>query len=403
MRTIAHIDADCFYVSCERIRYPSLIGKPVGVLGNQGSCVIARSYEMKAAGVKVAMPVRMAKQICPDAIYVKRDFEWYGVVSSHMRDILRRYCPHLEFYSVDECFMDFGEREKDLYALAKEMQARVLREAHVPVSIGFAPTRILAKIGSDKNKPFGITVMTPENLKQMLKETPVAEIHGVGRKLSSRLIVQGINTAYDYVKTPRHTIEKLLHKPGLEIWYELQGKSLLPIRTERPQRKVISRGGQLWGVQTDPKIIYGFLIRNVERFVESLWHYQMEIKNFITVLITDEGKAYQKEILFPDFTDDYPAIVDALKRGFLGTYRTGKSYSAVHLIATHLRGDEAKQMNLFAEKNERHEAVKAAKIKLSERYGPFALRSATSAFVPHVFADESSNYEICDIDGKICF
>lgn len=403
MRAIAHVDADCFYVSCERIRDPSLIGKPVGVLGNQGSCVIARSYEMKARGVTVAMPVRMAKNICPEAIYIKRDFEWYGVISHQIQEILQDYTPNVEFYSVDESFMDFGETDRDLYALAKDMQNRVLREAHIPVSIGFAQTRILAKIGSDKNKPFGITVMTPENLKQMLLETPVADIHGVGHRSASQLIAHGIHNAFDYVQTKRRLIRTMLHKPGEEIWYELQGKSILPIRNERAQRKTLSRGGQLWGVQKDPKIIYGFLIRNLERFVESLWHYQMEIKNFIVVMITDEGRAYQKEDVFSDFTDDYNVLIAALKKGFLANYRASKSYSAVHLISTQLRGQESKQLNLFTQKDPRRAALKAAKTGLSERFGPFALRSASSAFVPEVFADESSNYEICDIDGKVCF
>ncbi len=119
MRVIAHVDADCFYVSCERIRDASLIGKPVGVLGNQGSCVIARSYELKARGVTVAMPVRMARHLCPEAIYVKRDFELYGVISHQIQDILNRYTPHVEFYSVDESFMEFKDERRDLLTLAK--------------------------------------------------------------------------------------------------------------------------------------------------------------------------------------------------------------------------------------------------------------------------------------------
>src|SRR5262249_47101958 len=78
---VAHLDADCFYVSAERVRHPDLVGKPVGVLGNNGACVIAKSYEMKLAGVKTGMPIWDAKKLCPDGVYLKRDFHWYEVLS----------------------------------------------------------------------------------------------------------------------------------------------------------------------------------------------------------------------------------------------------------------------------------------------------------------------------------
>jgi hypothetical protein len=97
---------------------------------------------------------------------------------------------------------------------------------------------------------------------------------------------------------------------------------------------------------------------------------------------------FTKEDVFSDYTDDYNVLIAALKKGFLANYRASKSYSAVHLISTQLRGQESKQLNLFTQKDPRRAALKAAKVELSERFGPFTLRSATSAFVPHVFADE---------------
>ena len=115
MKIIAHVDADCFYVSCERVRDRSLIGKPVVVLGNQGACVIARSYEMKPFGVTVGMPIWKARQLCPEAVCVKRDFQWYGAVSHAMQDIFKSYSDRVEFYSVDESFIDFGNYEGDLF------------------------------------------------------------------------------------------------------------------------------------------------------------------------------------------------------------------------------------------------------------------------------------------------
>src|SRR5436309_4421568 len=101
---ISHLDADCFYVSAERVRDPFLHGKPVGVLGNQGACVIAKSYELKAAGVKTGMPIWDAKALCPHGVYVKRDFKWYEVLSRKMLDVVRTFSPRVEYYSIDEFF-----------------------------------------------------------------------------------------------------------------------------------------------------------------------------------------------------------------------------------------------------------------------------------------------------------
>jgi nucleotidyltransferase/DNA polymerase involved in DNA repair len=106
MSAIGHIDADCFYVSAERVRNYFLRNKPVGVLGNQGACVIAKSYEMKRAGVKTGMPIWDALKLCPLGVYVKRDFRWYEVLSRRMLDVVREFSPRVEYYSIDEFFFE---------------------------------------------------------------------------------------------------------------------------------------------------------------------------------------------------------------------------------------------------------------------------------------------------------
>src|SRR5262249_20955220 len=101
---VGHLDADAFYVNAERVRDSFLVGKQVAVLGNQGACVIAKSYEMKAAGVKTGEPIWEAKKKCPEGIFLKRDFRWYEVLSRAMHDTLCALSPTVEFYSVDEFF-----------------------------------------------------------------------------------------------------------------------------------------------------------------------------------------------------------------------------------------------------------------------------------------------------------
>ncbi len=159
---VGHLDADCFYVSAERARDPFLDGKPVGVLGNQGACVIARSYEMKAAGVAVAMPIWEALKKCPDGIYIKRDFQWYETLSRRMLEVVgdlarsRDRTRKVEYYSIDEFFFEVeplgGKTLEQTAALYRE---RVLKEVGVSVTVGIGRSRTLAKIIGKSVKPAG--------------------------------------------------------------------------------------------------------------------------------------------------------------------------------------------------------------------------------------------------------
>ena len=151
-RQIGHFDADCFYVSCERVRHPFLRGQQVGVLSNQGACVIAKSYELKARGIPTGMPIWEAIPRCPEAIFVKRDFEWYEVLSRQMLEIVREFRPAVEYYSIDEMFFD---AQKMGFAEAKELQQAILVRVGVPVSVGLSRSKTLAKLASSSGKPFG--------------------------------------------------------------------------------------------------------------------------------------------------------------------------------------------------------------------------------------------------------
>lgn len=128
MQVIAHLDADCFYVSAERVRSPALHRIPVGVCGNQGA-------EMKAAGVKTGVPIWDAVKLCPEGVYIKRDLAWYEVVSRQMLDAVREFSPEVQYYSIDEFF--FEASRVDPHAL----QAHILKTVVVPVTIGLSGAR----------------------------------------------------------------------------------------------------------------------------------------------------------------------------------------------------------------------------------------------------------------------
>ena len=138
-RLVGHIDADCYYVSAERVRFPFLLNKPVGVLGNQGACVIAKSYEMKAAGVQTGEPIWDALKKCPQAVYVKRDFRWYEVLSRAMLEAVRSFSPRVEYYSIDEFFFEAVPYQGlSLQGTAEALRDHLLATVRVPVTVGIA-------------------------------------------------------------------------------------------------------------------------------------------------------------------------------------------------------------------------------------------------------------------------
>jgi nucleotidyltransferase/DNA polymerase involved in DNA repair len=278
MRTphaIDHLDADCFYVSAERVRDRFLLGKPVGVLGNQGACVIAKSYEMKKAGVTTGMPIWEALRLCPLAVFVKRDFRWYEVLSRAMLAVVRTFSPRVEYYSIDEfAFEAVPLPGLSLLETAEALREAVRRQVGVPVTVGIGRTRTLAKLIADTAKPFGaLALADPDAERALLDRLPVTEISGIAARRSARLEPYGITNCLDLALADRRLVRHLLTRVGEALWYELNGNPVMPLHTERPPHKMLSRGGSLGGAAADPERIYAWLVRNVERLVEELEFY----------------------------------------------------------------------------------------------------------------------------------
>lgn len=405
MKIFGHIDADCFYVSCERVRDPRLCGKPVAVLGNQGACVIARSYEIRTFGVTVGMPVWEAKKLCPEAVFIKRDFQWYALLSGAMQDVLGKFSNVIEYYSIDESFVDLGEREYlgDLNALGARMRDEVLTQTGIPVSVGLSVSRTLAKMAAKRNKPFGVTIVLEDELNDFLTDVSVSDVPGIGRRLAERLERVGVTTVKEFTACSSFLIKRLVHKPGEELWYELQGKSVLPVRGERPERKNLSRGGSLWGHHKDRKYVWAFLVRNLERVADSLWEDEMETSALLIVLISSDGRVLKSLQRLPDYTCSYSLLLQALRRGFDEIFCEGVSYCGSHLLAEDLRSLKGKQMSFFEVSSFQDEKFVRLKRLMNSKFGVFAVRSGATAYAPAVFRDEASNFEISDIKGKFCF
>ena len=203
---IALVDANNFYVSCERVFDPRLEGRPVAVLSNNDGCVISRSAECKALGVEMGTPYFKLKDLAKamNLVFKSSNYELYGDLSARIVSTLGTFTPDVEQYSIDEAFLHFTlPQQTDWAELGAKIRSRVLRWVGIPCGVGFAPTRTLAKIANHigKKRPAGVFVM-PENPQPLLENLDIEEVWGVGRALSRRLRAMGVGSAWALATKP---------------------------------------------------------------------------------------------------------------------------------------------------------------------------------------------------------
>ena len=404
---VGHLDADCFYVSAERVRDGFLRGKPVGVLGNQGACVIAKSYEMKAAGVKTGEPIWEALVKCPEGIYVKRDFRWYEVLSRRMLDVARELSPRVEYYSIDEFFFQavVGSGQT-LQELALAIRDRIWDRIGVPVTVGIARTRTLAKLISDAAKPFGaLAVIDREAEEKLLAGRPVTEITGIAGRRAARLAPWGITTCLDLARADRRQVRSLLTATGEALWWELNGDAVQAIHTRRPAHKVLSRGGSFGESTARPVVLYAWLVRNLERLIEELRFHGVTTGKLTVAIQYKTGHAGVGQRALPVPSDRFDLLLEAARPCLRKAWLPGVQASHMHLIAEDLSARGQYALDLFdpPQRRARAEAVALLKEQVNDRHGRFALRSAATLHLPAIYRDVANAYDICDIRGKICF
>src|ERR1700731_622887 len=210
MATILHADLDAFYASVEQLLDPSLRGKPIAV---GGGVVLAASYEARAYGVRGGMPGRRARELCPQLVFVGGHFQDYQRLGDAAIKVINDFTPLVERISIDEAFADvagcthlFGPPA----AIARAIRHRVRAELGLPISVGVARTKHLAKIASQVAKPDGLVVVDPDGEHEFLEPLPVGLIWGVGPVTRARLAEIGVLTIGQLAKTPEWSLERLL-------------------------------------------------------------------------------------------------------------------------------------------------------------------------------------------------
>lgn len=223
------VDCNNFFVSCERVFDPTLRGKPVAVLSSNDGCAVARSNEVKALGVPMGVPYFKVRTEFEkyNIITLSSNFRLYGDMSDRVMSILKMFCDDVDQYSIDEAFLTYEYQEVYQYeVLARAIRARVLRWTGLPISIGIAPTKTLAKVASKlaKKREDGVYSLINEEIRpDILRDVQVGEVWNIGRNFTKRLVGQGITNAQAFAELPDHWLKTHMGVLGLRIAHELRG------------------------------------------------------------------------------------------------------------------------------------------------------------------------------------
>jgi DNA polymerase-4 len=383
-RAVLHLDADAFFASCEQAVHPELRGRPV-ITGKERGIVAAASYEAKAKGITRGVSLYDVKKICPDAVVVPSDYETYSLFSVRMFEILRRFSPDVEEYSIDEAFVDLTGLRRSFHGpyglIAKRMQETIETELGITVSVGVSLSKVLAKIGSKHNKPHGLTIIPGREIHLYLEKLPVEKVWGSGPNTAAFLGKFGIKTALQFAKKDERFIHKHLSKPYQEIWHELNGRSVYPVTAEsKSSYQSISKTKTFTPPSADETFVFAQLSKNLENACIKARRYKLSATTLILFLRTQEFRDTGVEMKL-DRPTAYPIdLFGPLREGFEQIYRSGSRYRQTGVVLGGLMPETAVQYTLFDNTDRIDKVSKIYSVvdKVSEKFGKYAVHHAAS-------------------------
>jgi DNA polymerase-4 len=273
--TVIHVDLDAFFVSMELLRRPELRGRPVVVAGGLGARGVVNtcSYEARAFGVRSAMPVSRARQLCPQAVYLESDYRYYAPASKQFHALLRDFTPVVEPAGTDEAYLDvagsealFGPPE----AIARAIRERVRSEIGITASAGVAVNKLVAKVASDAGKPNGLVVVPAGEEAAFLAPRPIRELPMIGPKTAEALTRLGATTIGDVARLPLTVLQGRFGNHGLELQQRALGVFAAPVVAGRGRAKSISRERTFDRDEPGRDRLRAVLLGEAERVAEDL-------------------------------------------------------------------------------------------------------------------------------------
>jgi len=365
------VDCNNFYASCERVFNPSLWGKPILVLSNNDGMIIARSNEAKALGIKMGEPLFKVDAIVKehDVQVFSSNYVLYGDMSHRVMHTLEQFTPDVEIYSIDEAFLYFGGFQRlDLGDYAREIRETVKQWTGIPVSVGVAETKTLAKLANriaKKNKQYDgvLNIYGAANRDEFLKQVDVEDIWGVGRQYTNFLRKNNIITAFDLTQARDKWIQKHMTIVGLRTVWELRGIPCIDLEQSPPPKKAIvsSRSfGKLVSDKTHVKEAVAFF---VARAAEKMRQQKSATRAMTVFLRTNPFKEmpqYHNGVLvqLPLPTDSTAELIAYSEKGVDQIFREGFKYHKVGVMLTDFVPIDHSQMSIF----DTEDTVRKAKI-----------------------------------------
>ncbi|HDZ47104.1 hypothetical protein LCGC14_0029120 [marine sediment metagenome] len=382
---IGLIDANNFYVSCERVFQPQLEGKPVGVMSNNDGCIIARSAELKALDIPMGTPAFKLEGLRQrgEIHLLSSNYELYGDMSARLTQLLRDACPDVAPYSIDEMFVYLdGLTTEQCEALGRRLRQRIRRHLGLPVCVGLAPTHTLAKLANHlaKQDPHhqGVCLLNGQDhtSEALLKRTPVGSVWGVGYRLAERLAVGGINTAWDLRECDGKQLRKRFSVVLARTALELSGTPCMQMNAvDKPRERIMtSRSfGQPTGVFAE---VHNALRRHAQRGAEKLREQRSLARAVMVFLNTNRHRRDQLQY-FPNAliplsspSDDTRVILDAVRQGLEQIHRPRYQFMKAGVMLLDLVDAEQYQMSLLHQPaRDRHPFLMATVDQINQQMG----------------------------------
>lgn len=366
---LALVDGNNFYVSCERVFRPSLIGRPVVVLSNNDGCAISRSNEAKALGIRMGQPWHEFRGLEREAgvVALSANFELYGDMSDRVMSILGRYAPRQEIYSIDECFLDFEGVGGDLVEVTRRMRADVLQQTGIPCCLGLGPTKTLAKLANyvaktAERKPgiypaalaqvCNLGALSAVEQAAVFDATEVGDVWGIGPRSAAKLKAEGIETVSQLTRLSPATIRSRFNVVVERTVRELQGTSCIQIEDVQPNKQQImcsrSFGQPILDIGSLIEAVSTFASRGAEKLRKQSGAAGAVMVYLRTNPFRQQDPQYSRTITTPlrRPTADTPLLVQAAIDGIKKLYRPGFRYAKAGVTLVDLQPAEVDQLEL---------------------------------------------------------
>lgn len=356
----ALVDCNNFFVSCERVFRPQLEGRPVVVLSNNDGCVVSRSNESKALGIKMCTPFYQIRHLVDNGTVAacSSNYALYGDLSSRVMSILADSVPKIEIYSIDEAFLVLdGISSEKIEGLCLDIIYKIRKWVGIPVSIGVAQTKTLAKIASHFAKTYrgyqGLCMIDTEQKRlKALALTPIQEVWGIGRRLSVKMSEAGIKTALDYVGRPPEWIDRHFMLHGMKTWHELNGT--VSVEEERPdKRKSICTSRSFSDMVTDEREL-SLRIADFAAICARKLRKEHSVAEDVTVFLHTNRFRDDLPQYYPSATVHLPVaanssqeITAAALKGLHAIYRDDYRYKKAGVIVDSLTDESTVQIPMF--------------------------------------------------------